>query len=130
MSEHGPQWSSTHLVDQWGWWSPRSTWSTAIHSQLHLLTFYGKCGPGRIRVDQEDQGDHNPYWSTRTSFYILLMVCELGMMRDLICLLTRPTSKATVVILFLRNLWYPSALNLSPLVQDRSPKKEIHAMII
>jgi len=24
-------------------------------------------------VDQEDQGDHNPPWWTRTGFYILLM---------------------------------------------------------
>jgi len=24
-------------------------------------------------VDQEDRGDHNPTWCTRTGFYILLM---------------------------------------------------------
>ena len=30
-------------------------------------------GPGWIRVDQEDQGDHNPLWWTSTGIYILLM---------------------------------------------------------
>ena len=27
-------------------------------------------------MDQEDQGDHNPPWWTRSSFYILLMFIE------------------------------------------------------
>ena len=49
-------------------------WSTPIHSDPHLLKFYRKCGPGWIRVDQEDQGDHNPPGWTRTGFYILLMM--------------------------------------------------------
>jgi len=31
-------------------------------------------GSGWIRVDQEDQGDHNPPWWTRSGFYILLML--------------------------------------------------------
>jgi len=40
------------------------------------LKIYRKSGPGWIRVDQKDQGDHNPPWWTRTGFYILLMeVC-------------------------------------------------------
>ena len=56
-----------------GLWSPWSTWSTLIYSDPHFLKFYGKCEPGWIRVDQEDQGDHNPPWWTRTGFYILLM---------------------------------------------------------
>ena len=74
MSEHGPQWSWMLLVHQEGLWSRWSTWSTLIHSAPHFLKFYRKCGPGRIRVDQEDQGDHNsPLW-TRTGFYILPMV--------------------------------------------------------
>jgi len=29
-------------------------------------------------VDQEDQGDHNPAWWTRTGFYILLMCRAKG----------------------------------------------------
>jgi len=81
-------------------------------------------------VDQEDQGDHNRSCWPRTCCYILLMLCELGMIRDLICLLTGPTSKAAVVIIFLSNLECPSAIKLSPFVQEGSPKKEIHAMII
>jgi len=56
-------------------WSPWSTRSTPIYSDPHSLKFCRKCGPGWIRVDLEDQGDHNPPWWTRTSFYILLMLC-------------------------------------------------------
>ena len=81
-------------------------------------------------MDQEDQGDHNPSWWPRTCFYILLILCELGMISELICLLTRPTSKAAVVITFLSNLGYLSTLNLTPFVQEGSHKEEIHAMII
>jgi len=44
--------------------------SILIHT---FLKFYGKCGPGWIKVDQEDQGDNNPPWWTRSGFYILLM---------------------------------------------------------
>jgi len=73
MSERRPRWSWTLLVHQGGLWSPWSTRSTPIHSDPHFFKFYGKCGPGWIMVDQEDQGDHNPPWWTRTGFYILLM---------------------------------------------------------
>jgi len=76
------------------------------------------------------QGDHNHPWWTRTGFYIVLMLCELAMITDFIGLLTQPTSKAAVVIIFLSNRGYPSALNLSPFVQVGSPKKEVHAIII
>ena len=50
-----------------------STRFTPIYSDPDFLKFYGKCGPGWIRVDQEDQGDHNPPWWTSSGFYILLM---------------------------------------------------------
>jgi len=73
MSHNGPQWSWTLVVHQGGLWSPWSTWSTSLSSDPNLLKFYRKCGPGWIRVDHEDQGDHNPPWWTRTGFYILLM---------------------------------------------------------
>jgi len=55
---------------------PRSTWSRPIRSDPHILKIYRKCGPGWIRVDKEDQGDHNPPWWTRSGFYILL-ICIL-----------------------------------------------------
>jgi len=45
--------------------------SILIHT---FLKFYQKCGPGWIRVDQEDQEDHNPPWWTRSGLYILLML--------------------------------------------------------
>jgi len=73
MSERGPRWSWTLLVHQGGLGSPWSTWSTPIHSDPHFWKFYWKCGPGWIRVDQENQGNDNPPWWTRTGFYILLM---------------------------------------------------------
>jgi len=73
LSERGPRWSWTLLVHQEGLWFPWSTWSTPIHSDPHFLKFYRKCGLGWIRVDQEDQGDHNPPWWARTGFYILLI---------------------------------------------------------
>ena len=74
MSERGPRWSRTLLVHQGGFWSLWSTWSTPIHSDPPFFKFYRKCGPGWISVDQEDQGDHNPPWWTRTGFYISLMM--------------------------------------------------------
>ena len=75
-------------------------------------------------------GGPNPPWWTKTGFYILQMWCELGIMSDLICLLTQPSRKAAVVIILLSTLGYPSAPNVSPFVQEGSPKKEIHAMLI
>jgi len=56
-----------------GSWSPWSTWSTLIHSDPHFWKFYPKCASGWIKVDLEDQGDHNPPWRTRSGFYIFLM---------------------------------------------------------
>ena len=38
-----------------------------------LFKCYRKCGPGWISVDQKEEGDPNPPWSTRTHFYILQM---------------------------------------------------------
>ena len=73
MLESGPRWSWTLLVHQGGSWSLWSTWSTPTRSDPHFWTFYRKCGSGWIRVDQEDQGDHDPPWWTRSGFYILLM---------------------------------------------------------
>jgi len=61
-------------VHQGGLGSPWSTWSTLIHSVLYILKFYRQCGPRWIRVDLEDQGDHNPFWWPRTGFYTLLML--------------------------------------------------------
>jgi len=58
-------------------WSPWSTWSTPIRTDPHFSKFYRKCGSGWIRVDQEDQGDHNPPWWTRSGFYILLMAYRI-----------------------------------------------------
>jgi len=66
MSERGPRWSWMLLVYQGGLWSPWSTWSTPIRSDPHFWKFYRKCGSGWIRVDQEDQGDHNPYQQKNT----------------------------------------------------------------
>jgi len=41
---------------------------------IHTFSkFYQKCGLGWIRLDQEDQGYHNPPSWTRTDFCILLM---------------------------------------------------------
>ena len=74
MSERGPLGSRTLLVHQGGLWSPWSTWYTPIHSDPHFFKFYRKCGPMWIKVDQEDQGDHNPPCWTRSAFYILLML--------------------------------------------------------
>jgi len=56
---------------------PERSWSTPSRSDPHFWKFYGKCGSGWIRVDQEDQGDHNPPWWTRSGFYILLMDGQL-----------------------------------------------------
>jgi len=54
-------------------------WSTPIHSDAHFFKFYRKCGAGLIRVDQEDQREHDPPSWTRTGFYVLLIDLKVKM---------------------------------------------------
>src|SRR5438270_7297733 len=54
------------LVHHGGLWS---SWCTLVHPGPpgpHLLEKLEKVGSGRIKLDQEDHGDHDPLWWTRS----------------------------------------------------------------
>src|SRR5438270_2710907 len=54
------------LAHQGGLWS---SWSTLVHPGPpgpHFFEKLEKFGSGRIKLDQEDHGDHDPPWWTRS----------------------------------------------------------------